>query len=482
MLVSSPAAVSSRRCRYRLPPPAPRTDDAKQEDPEDAKNAAQEGSHPQEPALHPLDDLLFVASPGSGAPAKTAKSNALPKRLGEYLKDQTYEHNPTRLGMLVAARPVDHRGHVQMEVIKNFDLNRTIFEPVTGGTVRAALTAALAVEPNWREGRVKEIKKRVEEAPMIIGFTARDLLTYGNWTPILDFMNTHCNFNTEHADGSFMDHLHFCRDYCVAHYHQESPRVLFLHSIMGVTTGFFPMGADKIPMLEKLVTADEFQQISSFPSILRFLKGTRIVEELWEFFVVPRSTSTTSTSTTTTSATPAKRTTPSGIRFKRVLDKAEIQLTMGELWKHLNFHLIHALDFLPVAGWKANWSRPFIHDFLELYVLLKCANQLQCRVAVPNGVLLKTAEEILKQGGSDITHPQSGYCLNPAFDSGYFGGLEGQPFTFWNVVLRTAPLSFWAKKQREQIAQFSKSTNFELKYEWVFDADAEEEQAGTSKP
>ena len=53
---------------------------------------------------------------------------------------------------------------------------------------------------------------------------------------ILQFMQSECNFKCEHADGSFMDHLYFCSDYCSVHYKEVSPKVLFLHSIMGVGT------------------------------------------------------------------------------------------------------------------------------------------------------------------------------------------------------------------------------------------------------
>lgn len=52
--------------------------------------------------------------------------------------------------------------------------------------------------------------------------------------PIYKFMATQCDFALEHADGSFMDHLHFCADYAALHMSQHSPRVLLLHSICGV--------------------------------------------------------------------------------------------------------------------------------------------------------------------------------------------------------------------------------------------------------
>merc|ERR1712166_106132 len=78
-------------------------------------------------------------------------------------------------------------------------------------------------------------------------------------------------FNVEHADGSFLDHLCFCRDYSSVHFRAYSPQVLFLHSIMGVGTNCFPMDASKIPQLKAMLTDFEFTHIEAFPSILRLL-------------------------------------------------------------------------------------------------------------------------------------------------------------------------------------------------------------------
>ena len=50
-----------------------------------------------------------------------------------------------------------------------------------------------------------------------------------------------CQVKAEHADGSFMDHLLFCHDYCAVHFKGHSPRVLLLHSILGVGTNIFPI-------------------------------------------------------------------------------------------------------------------------------------------------------------------------------------------------------------------------------------------------
>ena len=127
---------------------------------------------------------------------------------------------------------------------------------------------------------------------------------------LLHFMETECDFSTEHADGalahsdclfslfgpdaaaacqahstseacrahctasirftvctrfvlvcvgSFLDHLQFCFEYGSIHYKQHSPRVLYLHSIMGVGTNLFPMPMSKV--------FKPFQSILGYPRL-----------------------------------------------------------------------------------------------------------------------------------------------------------------------------------------------------------------------
>lgn len=79
-------------------------------------------------------------------------------------------------------------------------------------------------------------------------------------------MKDECNFKCEHADGSFLDHLQFCYEYGAVHYAAHSPRVLLLHSIMGVATNIFPMGTELVPRLKTMVTPSEYTHIEAFPS------------------------------------------------------------------------------------------------------------------------------------------------------------------------------------------------------------------------
>lgn len=55
--------------------------------------------------------------------------------------------------------------------------------------------------------------------------------------------------------GSFLDHLQFCYEYSASYFKEHSPRVLFLHSILGVGTNIFPMKKEDEPALAAIVSA-----------------------------------------------------------------------------------------------------------------------------------------------------------------------------------------------------------------------------------
>ena len=111
---------------------------------------------------------------------------------------------------------------------------------------------------------------------------------------LIKFMEDDCDFDCEvnrtpfwillypdspsvvqHADGSFLDHLQFCYEYCHVHFPAASPTVCFLHSIMGVGTNLFPMKLEQRPELAKLVNPDELAHIEAFPTMLRVLQASR---------------------------------------------------------------------------------------------------------------------------------------------------------------------------------------------------------------
>ena len=86
-------------------------------------------------------------------------------------------------------------------------------------------------------------------------------------------MKDDCDFDVEHADGSFLDHLYFCYEYTHHHLPSRSALVMLLHSILGTGTNTFAMTADKMSTLRTLVNDDEWLHISAFPSVLRLLYG-----------------------------------------------------------------------------------------------------------------------------------------------------------------------------------------------------------------
>ncbi len=82
---------------------------------------------------------------------------------------------------------------------------------------------------------------------------------------------------------------------------------------------------------EALMSEVEWQHTQAFPSILRLLYGQALREELRNNL---------------------NRTDElESVRFHRVIDNEEIVMSGEEFWVHLNYHLIHLIDFLPVANW-----------------------------------------------------------------------------------------------------------------------------------
>ena len=66
------------------------------------------------------------------------------------------------------------------------------------------------------------------------------------------------------------------------------------------------------------------------------------------------------------------------LRFHRLIDNETITLTAKEMWTTLNYHLIHWMDFLPVANWSENVGS--LQQFGSLYGLLKDAGELQVNI------------------------------------------------------------------------------------------------------
>ena len=110
------------------------------------------------------------------------------------------ECNLLRRARIAFGGPSDHVGDVVVAASDAFDLDRTIFASVDSKLTRMMLRDKLSVEIFWSEAAVASITTtfaRVPPAPP-------------HDDSLIAFMRDECDFSTEHADGSFMDHLQFC--------------------------------------------------------------------------------------------------------------------------------------------------------------------------------------------------------------------------------------------------------------------------------
>jgi hypothetical protein len=253
-----------------------------------------------------------------------------------------------RKAQIAWGKATDHGEDVVRGELPGFDLNKTIFGNYQGKISRMMLTDKLAVELFWCDQAVQRIEQDYSALPPAPRHDQG----------LVEFMEQDCNFAMEHADGSFMDHLRFCYEYSYQHYRQYSPRVLLLHSIMGVATNFFPMDASKIPKLKGLLTEFEYQHIEAFPSFVRLIATKKLLTEL--------------------SGKDLSKLL--GITFYRVIDNAEISLDAESMWIQLNYHLIHLLDFVPANDWQSHMDDNFLVFFTQIHDLLRTAGKIMAKV------------------------------------------------------------------------------------------------------
>ncbi len=245
----------------------------------------------------------------------------------------------------------DHVGSVQVVAIPGFDLDRTIFKTLEGRIARYVQRKRVGKEPRWFADAAERVQQAYDEARPELPPIDPELLT---------FMVDECNFDVEHADGSFLDHLYFGYEYSHLHYPEHSALVMLLHSILGTGTNTFAMTADKIPALRELMTPFEWRQTEAFPTVLRLLYHGPIRDELREN--LHRADAITS------------------VRMHRVIDNAPIELSGEEFWIALNYQLIHLVDFMPVANWAAHLNDTSFILFRDLYDLLQRAGHLDAKV------------------------------------------------------------------------------------------------------
>lgn len=257
-----------------------------------------------------------------------------------------------RKAALVHGGPIDHRGDARVAPIPGFALERTIFNTLTG-PARYVMQARIGKEACWSDRALQRIER---EFDALDGRDAPPPIP----SELLAFLAKECNFDVEHADGSFLEHLYFAYEYSALHYAGPSPLPMFLHSILGTGTNTFAMPKEKIPALRSLLNDFDWRHTEVFPSVLRLLYDLPLRREL----------------RLNLSRLDQLR----SIRLHRVIDNAPIELPAEDLFIQLNYQLIHLIDFLPVSNWGRYGGETAFVIFRDLHDLLTRAGRLKANV------------------------------------------------------------------------------------------------------
>lgn len=329
------------------------------------------------------------------------------------------DHSLQRQAAIANAGIADHAADLELHPIPNFDLGRTIFHTLSGSVPRFVIKKRIAKEPTWTpDGRT-----RVESA-----YAASHAASAAPLPAVSEdlrgFLMRECDFDVEHADGSFLDHLTFCYEYTHRHFPGHPPLVMLLHSILGTGTNTFAMSAEKLPDLKSLVEESDagtngvaWRHIEIFPSMLRLLYGIDLRRDL--------------------RANRERLDALRGIRLRRVIDNAARELSADDFWAHLNYQLIHLVDFVPISNWRVRASDPGFIVFRDLYELLRTTGRLHAHVAYD-----ATAD----------TPPVRG---------------ERRGFSGW--LVDQIPVSLSEKMTAKSIRRFSDGIGHSLDYELLWD-------------
>jgi len=248
----------------------------------------------------------------------------------------------------------DHAGRVEVTPIEDFDLGRTIFKTLEGGLPRFVMRTRIAKDVDWSNAAEADVEADYQDASERYTLPAVD-------PKLLSFLETECDFDVEHADGSFLDHLYFCFEYSHLHFPEYSSLVMLLHSILGTGTNTFAMTADKIPMLKTLMNDFEWRHVEAFPSILRLLYSQDLRQILW--------------------ANRDRLDALESISFHRVIDNRPLEMSAEDFWIQLNYQLMHLIDFLPAANWDAHANDTAFIIFRDLYAFLTTVGKMKARIA-----------------------------------------------------------------------------------------------------
>lgn len=273
-----------------------------------------------------------------------------------------------RKAAIIQGGVVDHAGSVRIEPKKNFDINRTIFGTLEGALPRFVMSRRMAKTVHFDAEIAKDIQARYEQTRAKVDLPKVD-------PELIRFLIEECDFDAEHAEGSFLDHLYFGFEYGVQYYPEHSPLVMLLHSILGTGTNTFAMDAAKIPMLREHITDFEWRHVEAFPSVLRLLYDGALRDEL--------------------SANSHRSNDIKEIRFHRVIDNAPITMSGEDFWIQMNYQIMHVLDFLPAANWAVHHSDNSFILFRSLFDIMTRAGQLQAHIQYtpPTGPRTFTREE-----------------------------------------------------------------------------------------
>lgn len=258
-----------------------------------------------------------------------------------------------RKAAIAHAAARDYSGSVRVEPMKQFDLNRTIFNTLEGTLQRVIIQSRIAKDPQWRPDAVQTIDGAYERVHAERELPEVDPL-------LMRFLQEECDFDVEHADGSFLDHLYFCYEYGTHHYPKRSALVLLLHSILGTGTNTFAMPASKIPTLQPLMSEFDWAHVESFPSMLRLLYAMDLRKEL--------------------RANLHRIDMLDGIRLHRVIDNTLLEMSAEDFWIQLNYQLIHLVDFLPVSNWTVHANETAFIVFRDLFDLLEKAGKIEAEL------------------------------------------------------------------------------------------------------
>ncbi|MBL8018066.1 MAG: hypothetical protein JNM27_00250 [Leptospirales bacterium] len=263
------------------------------------------------------------------------------------------EHSHQRKAAIARGGIADHALLTHVRPIQNFDLNRTIFNTLEGSLPRLVIQTRIAKDVSWDAEAARSIEQEYRAKSQSKKLPPID-------EKLLRFLTEECDFDVEHADGSFLDHLYYCYEYTHHYFPGHSALVMLLHSILGTGTNTFAMGKEKIPRLKPLMSPDEWNHVQAFPSVLRLLYDNALFVELQE--------------------NAARRDSLKEVHFHRVIDNEPIMMSGKDFWIQLNYQLIHLTDFIPVSNWSAHYADSSFILFRKLYKFLQDTGKLEAKI------------------------------------------------------------------------------------------------------